>query len=96
MEIWDRERAFADNGLNIELDSFALKMRHKSLLHARVFSDETISPILRAAQTISNLLQTKMESAERVGRLEHINYQTHQFDTGTADVKCNLEVIDGP
>ena len=32
MEIWDRERALADNGLNIELDSFALKMRHKSLL----------------------------------------------------------------
>lgn len=60
------------------------------------FSDETISPMLRAAQSISNLLQTKMESAARVGRFEHIGYQTHQFDTGTADVESDLKVIDGP
>ena len=79
--------------LNLTLSLSKCVTSHCSALE---FSDETISPMLRAAQTISNLLQTKMESAERVGRFEHINYQTHQFDTGTADVKCNLEVIDGP
>lgn len=60
------------------------------------FSDETISPMLRAAQAISNLLQTKMESAARAGRFEHISYQTNQFDTGNADVNSDLKVIDGP
>lgn len=60
------------------------------------FSNETISPMLRAAQSISSLLQIKMESAARVGRFEHITYLPHQFDTGTAEVKCDLEVIDGP
>ena len=60
------------------------------------FSDEIISPMLRAAQAISSLLQTKMESAARVGRFEHITYQPHQFDTGIAEVKNDLKVIDGP
>ncbi len=60
------------------------------------FAGETISPMLWAALTISNLLQTKMESVERVGRFEHISYQTTQFDTGTAEVKSDLTVIDGP
>lgn len=60
------------------------------------FSDEIISPMLRAAQAISSLLQTKMESAARVGRFEHITYQPHQFDTGIAEVKSDLKVIDGP
>jgi len=60
------------------------------------FSDAPISPMLRAAQAISSLLQTKMESAARVGKFEHITYQPYQFDTGMAEVKSNLKIIDGP
>lgn len=61
-----------------------------------VFFDGAISPMLRAALAISNLLQAKMESVAQVGRFEYIGYEADQFDTGTADVKSNLMVIDGP
>lgn len=60
------------------------------------FSEESISPMLRAAEAISSLLQTKMESAARVGKFEHINYEDHQFETGNAEVRSDLKIIDGP
>jgi hypothetical protein len=60
------------------------------------FSDIAIPSMLRAAQAISGLLQTKMESVARVGGFEYISYQHHQFDTGTIEIKSDLKAIDGP